>query len=274
MINKDNDMMALWKVFYPYRLLIALCGVVFASAGLFINLASPRVYQCEGVISLPKITGTGSKDAGTMFINVPETRAVINLLLDRLRKGDETGLRSDPLMQKLRLARIDDVRGSESYFKMIVQSESDPQSTLATMAHLVDYLKNNQYLMRRYEIKRAELEAGLKDAILAVDRAAKVKEEAYKLIRAGNNVGFNPVELETKMNELRGRYNNFKAKNSLAHSYQFVDQPYVRTRPVSPRPWRGFYIFGFLGLLLGILLSMMMHFVRTVVLTGGRDSGL
>ena len=269
MTDKENDMMTLVKVFYPYRWLIAGCGMIFAAAGLFINLTSPKIYQGEAVIALPKISGT-ENDASALFVSVPETRAVINLLWDRLRKGDETGLKSDPLLQKLRLVRIDDVRGSDNYFKMTVQSENDAPSTLAAIDHLTDYLKNNQYLMSRYEIKKAELEAGLQDAGLAAERAARVKDQAVKLIGTRNNVGFNPVELETKMNELTGRYNIFKAKLSLAHSYQYVDRPYVRTNPISPRPWRNFIVFGFLGLLLGIMASIMINFFRTVVLTGGR----
>ncbi|MBU1355266.1 MAG: hypothetical protein KJ620_01725 [Candidatus Edwardsbacteria bacterium] len=267
-MDKENDLMALGKVFKPYRLLIALCGVILAAVGLFSQLALPKVYQGEAWIALPKISGAGSQDEDTILVSVAETRTVINLLRNRLRQADKSDLGSDLLLQKLRLARIDDVRGSDNLFKMIVQSQSDPQSTMATIDCLADYLKNNQYLMSRFEIKKVELETALLDVRLAVDRATKIKEEAVKLIRGRNNLGFNPVELETKMIELRERYNNIKAKLALAHSYQYVDRPYVRKNPISPRPWRNFFVFGFLGLLLGIMLSMMMHFIRTVIVTG------
>ena len=263
-MDNENDIRALWKVFRSYKLLIILGGVVFAAGGLFSQLGSPKVYQCEALVSLPQIAGAGPQDPDTTFVNVPETRAVVNLLWSRLRRGDEAGLRSDPLFQKMRLARIDEVRGSGYYFKMTVQSASDPQSALATMDHLIDHLMGNQYLMGRYEIKRGELETGLLDASQALDRAAK-------LVRERSQPGVNPAELEAQMSELRGRYNKLKAKLSLAHSYQYVDRPYVRANPISPKPVRDFFIFGFLGVLLGITLSLAIHYVRTVVLAGGQD---
>lgn len=267
-MENNNDIRSLVKVFNSYRLLIVLCGIVFAAIGLFSNLSLPKVYQGEAVVSLPKIAGADPKNENMGFVNVPETRAVINLFMDRLRRGSEAGFRSDSFIQKLRLVRIDDIRGSDNYFKMIVQAENDPKTTLAAMDHMLAYLQNNQYLMSRYEIKKAELEADLLDASLAAERADKVREEAVKLVRGRNNVGFNPVNLETEMNELRGRYNNFKTKLALAHSYQYVDWPYVRKNPVSPRPWKNLFIFGFLGLLLGIMTAMMIHFVRTVIVPG------
>jgi LPS O-antigen subunit length determinant protein (WzzB/FepE family) len=271
-MDKENDIVALLKVLNSYRLLILLCLAVFAAGGLLSQLAAPKVYQAEALVSLPIIASTESREEDTTTVTVAETRALVNLFWNRLRRGNETGLGSDTLLQKMTLVRVDDVRGSGRYLKLIVQSASDPQSALATMDHLVDYLKNNQFLTGRYEIKKAELDSGLKDAGLALERAAKVKEETAKLIRERNNLGVNPVELETKMSELRGRYNNLKTRLALAQNYQYVDRPYVRTDPVSPRPWRDFFLFGFLGLLLGVMLSILVHFIRTVIVPGVKNS--
>ncbi len=266
MSEQDNEMATLWRIIKPHWLLIITCGIILSAIGLFSQMASPKVFQGEVLIALPKVPGANPDNEDTTFVSVPETRAVITQLQNRLRQGDETDLKSDSLLKKLHLVRIDDIRGSGNYFKMTIRSQSEPQAVLATLDRLVSYLNNSQFLMSGYELKRSEMEAGFQDVALAMERATKLKEVGDRLVRQRANVGFNPVELETKMNELQGRYLRLKTQLSLVHNYRYVDPPYVRNSPISPRPWRTFFLYGFLGLILGLMLTMLAHFIRTAVL--------
>jgi LPS O-antigen subunit length determinant protein (WzzB/FepE family) len=96
--------------------------------------------------------------------------------------------------------------------------------------------------MKRYEAKKSELEAELKATGPATDRTAR----------------------EAELSGLRDRQNAIRAKLALVQNYGYVDKPCVRTDPVSPRPWRNFWIFGFLGLLGGVMLALLGHFIKTV----------
>ena len=192
---------------------------------------------------------------------------MINLLKNKLRQGGGPGLKvQTPLFQQLRLARVmvDDVRGTGNYFKMTVQSPGSPQAALAVMDRLVGYLNGSQGLQNSYELKRGELEAAVKEAALALERAQKLQQDGGRLVKQRVNMGFNPVELETEMNELQGRHLRLKTRLSLAHDYRYLEPPYARPGPVSPRPWRNFFIFGVLGLLLGLMLALLGHLFRIV----------
>ncbi len=263
-MDQENEIKAMWQIIRPYRFFIPLCGIILAAVGLFGQLGSPKLYQAEALVALPKTSGAQPEDPDTALVSAAETRALINLLKNKLRQGNEPGLKSDTLLQKLRLARVDDVRGTGNYFKMTVQSPGSPQATLAVMDRLVGYLNGNQYLKNSYELKRGELEAAVNEAALALERAQKLKDEGGRLVKQRVNMGFNPVELETEMNELQGRHLRLKTRLSLAHDYRYLEPPYARPGPVSPRPWRNFFIFGVLGLLLGLMLALLGHLFRIV----------
>lgn len=271
MDEQGNEMVILWRIIKSYWLLTIACVIILSAIGLFSLLTSPQIFQGEALIALPKGPGTRPDNEDTTLVSVPETRAVINLLQNRLRQDYETDLKADSLLKRLHLVRIDDVRGSGNYFKMTVQTQSESRAVLATMDRLVSYLNDNPYLMSKYELKRGELEAGFQDVALTLERAARLKELGDRLVRQRINVGFNPVELETKMNELQSRYLRLKTQMLLLHNYRYVAPPYVRAGPISPKPWRTFSLYGFLGLMLGIMLTMLAHFVRTAIL--GRQVG-
>lgn len=241
-MDQENEIREMWQIIRPYRFFIPLCGVILAAVGLFGQLGSPKVYQAEALVSVPQIAGNDSRDTGLVFVTVAETRAVSGLLKLRLDKGDDPELAADSVLQRLRLVRIDDVRGSDGYFKMTVRTTGDPRSALAALDRLLKYLNSNGYLMSRYETKKTELEAGLKAADLALGSTLR----------------------EAELNGLRDRQSSFKAKLALVQNYKYVDRPCVRTGPVSPRPWRNFFLFGFLGLLLGVMLALLGHFFKIV----------
>jgi len=241
-MDQENEIKEMWQVIRPYRFFIPLCGIILAAIGLFGQLGSPRVFQAEALVGLPQISGNDSRDTGLVFVTVAETRAVSSLLKLRLDKGDDPELAADSVLQRLRLVRIDDVRGSDGYFKMTVRTTGDSRSALAALGRVLQHLNGNSYLMKRYEAKKAELEAGLKATGVAEDRTAR----------------------ESEVNGLRDRQNTIRAMLALVQNYNYVDRPCVRTAPVSPRPWRSFLIYGFLGLLLGILLALLGHFFKIV----------
>ncbi|MDO9391639.1 MAG: hypothetical protein Q7U71_07695, partial [bacterium] len=236
-MKKNNDIGSLVRVFNAYRLLIVLCGVVFAAVGLFKSLTSPRLYQCDAVISLPeigdKIVSTDAKGTVYGLVNVSETRAMLDLSWDRGYKKGEADISSDTLMKRLQRVRVSDIQGSNTFFKMSVQVYNNPQSSPAIMDRLIEYLNNNQYVKNRYEMERRELEKNVQDLQLTLDQAVNDKNEAIKLLKLRNPVGFNPVELESKVMEVKKQYNSAVKRLSLVHNYQYVDRPYVKKNPVS-----------------------------------------
>jgi uncharacterized protein involved in exopolysaccharide biosynthesis len=245
-MDQENEIREMWRIIRPYRFFIPLCGIVMASIGLFGQLGSPKVFQAEALVGLPQIAGNDSRDTGLVFVTVAETRAVTALLKLRLDRGDDQELAADSALQRLRLVRIDEVRGSDGYFKMTVRTTGDSRSALAALDRMLSYLNGNSYLMKRHQAKIKELEAGL----LSAGQALKGKAGAEEL--AG--------QME--------RQNSLRSRLALVQNYVYVDRPWVGKEPVSPKPWRNFFLFGFLGLLLGVMLALLGHLVRTIIKTG------
>lgn len=241
-MDQENEIRAMWQIVRPYRFLIPLCGLVLAAWGLLGQLGLPAVYQAEALVALPQIAGNDSRDTGLVFVTVPETRAVAGLLKKRMDQGGEPELATDTVLQRLRLILIDEVRGSDGYFRMTVQTIGSSGSALAALDRMLYYLNGNSYLMKRYRAKINELEAGLE----AAGQAMKGKAGAEEL--AG--------QME--------RQNNLRARLALVQNYVYVDHPLAGKEPVSPKPWRNFFLFGFLGLLLGLMLALLGNLVRTV----------
>ncbi|MDO9026533.1 MAG: hypothetical protein Q7U87_01485, partial [bacterium] len=136
-MDQENEIREIWLIIRPYRFFIPLCGLVLAAWGLSGQLGSPKVYQAEALVGLPQIAGNDSRDTGVVFVTVPETRAVAGLLKKRLDQGGEPELAADTVLQRLRLIRIDEVRGSDGYFRMTFRTTGSPGAALAALDRML-----------------------------------------------------------------------------------------------------------------------------------------
>lgn len=245
---------AIWK----RRHLIVAVSLVSAllSLGFFLN--QPKIYEGEAVIALP----TGGSTSETI-ISAPETKALVNILIKNIKRGAVDGSDKETL-KKIVDIKIDQIRGSNNELSVIVQVKDDPKKIVDICNKIMEYLKNNDYVKDKLNLEKVAVVSNLSETNKAIIMATKTRDEAIRLMSTRNPVGFNPVDIDIKLNDLKTKAIFLDKTLSLLKGYEFVSAPHFYNKPIGPRTLFYTLIAGIVGCLLGVLLACSLEFRKTL----------
>ena len=248
-MDKAVDLKEAMLEYKAYWKIIVLFTVIFMIFSLLLSISAPKIYQCEAIIVIPdfpgQIVNRDSKGNVLTLVNVSETRAMIKSISSPSKGKDIDSQPVDTLLLKISRIIINEIRGSNTKFKIILQSKNGPETLPLILEQVVCKLNSNSYIVKRLDKEKKYMEGIL----------ASIKEVLLKA-RGERPVSINiVVDLEEKRIKL-------ERDISLIHGYESVVPPVVSARPVNRNPVTSVILFGFLGIMLGILASMVVHFIR------------
>lgn len=246
--DDEINMVDLWRVIWKRKNLIIAVTLSFAVLALAVSLKMPKVYEGEAVVALPKVG-----------IGLVETKTIADALLKEVKRGNPVGGFDDTLIKKISDVKIEQIKGSESQFKIVVQIKKEPHVAYEVFNKMMAYLQGNEYVRRRLDIERTGIEANIAETRHTIEMAEKTRNEAVRLISTRNPVGFNPVDLDVRIGDLRGRLIGLETSLSLLKSYEFISGPYVYKNKAKPKVKLITLIAGIAGSFVGIMLAFVLE---------------
>lgn len=265
-IQEDEiNLLDIWKVIVKRRNLIISIASVSAIVALVVSLLLPKVYEGEAVVNLPKSGGT-TISGGTIISSV-ETKAIIDLFLKELKKGNATGGIDDGLAKKIDDVKVEQITGTDFQLKMIVRICGEPQRAYEVFNSLIVYLNGNEYVKRRLAIEKATIESNITETKNAIANAMRTREKSLALMAKWSPISFNPVDLDIRISELNTKVIGFENSLSLLKSFEYVSGPYVYKNKVKPKVALNTVIAGIIGIFAGLILSFVLEINRKEVST-------
>lgn len=249
----EIDLLDIWRAIVKRRNLtmsIALVSAIVALAG---SLLLPKVYEGEAIVALPKVG-----------ITIDETKAITSFLVQEVKNGNPIDVMDESVIKKVDNITIEQISGLVNQFKIVARTKNDPQYAPDVINKIVDYLNRNEYVRSRIDIERKAIEANIFETKNTIVTAERTRNEAKRLIST-RNPGFNPVDMDVRLNDLGAKIIGLETNLLLMKNYELVSGPYVYKDKVKPRVALNTVIAGLIGLFVGLLLSFALEINRKEV---------
>jgi uncharacterized protein involved in exopolysaccharide biosynthesis len=241
-----NDKMLEYKGYWK---IIVLFTVISMSLSLLSSIFAPKIYQCEAVVAIPdfpgQIVNRDIKGNVLALANVSETRAMTKSIISLSKVNGIDKQTADTLLFKISRIIINEIRGSNTKFKIILQSNNKPETLPLILEQLILKINSNSYIIKRLDGEKIYFQESL---ALINEALVKAKGERTISINTIVNLQEKKIKLERNISSI--------------HGYEFVVPPMANSSSVNRNPMTSLLLFGFLGIMLGILTSMMVHFIR------------
>lgn len=245
--NDEINLIDLWRIIVKRRYFIIGFPLGFAILAFVVSLLLPKVYEGEAILAIPM------GQSNPIMSNL-ETEAIVNVLLKEIKKeindGSPVDLLDNALAKTIIDIKIESISNSDSKIKIVVQVKGEHQKGYEVLNKVLDYLQTNSYVLNRFKNVRASIQLKRDETKSALGRAIKIRDETLRLMLTKTPVGFNPVELETKINDLNSKIIELDTDLTVMKGYEFVTNPFVYKKPVKPKVVVNVIIsaiFGFLG---------------------------
>lgn len=257
MVSENTpDIIKLIKLLSRHRFIMMAFMLMGAIGGIIYYLSSPRIYKTEAIVAIPETpqhpVSIDSRGNVNALINVYETRYMLKKYWDNnVREGKIIEL-GDDILNKVKNIEVEDIRGSNKQFNLIVYSKGDSNVAARIIDHLYGYLRKNEYVRRKFEEEKRILDSMLQETSGSISRAIEIRNQKKYVWGQGSQIQFNPVEIETRTIELKEKYYYYLNMQNNMHSYEYVRTPY--TFPTSLRPKINQIIF--ISILIGFIIGL------------------
>lgn len=270
------DLKDILSAIYGGRLLLGVITALSFVLVLIISLTSPKIYQSEAIVSVPessKLTAIASESHGTMFVmvnvggttpyksrpttvtlvNVAETRAMATQLRQRLANGEAPPPFGPGDGRIIKAVRVEPIKGSENYFRLIILSRGDPETAGASSRKVLEYLAGNPYVKERITGETAAVEQSIQDTEEALAKAVKHRDDLARSGQFRQNPNFNPAELEASISSLKMRLATLKNHLTGISNYRYIEMPSGPSKAVKPNLPANLLMSLAMGLFMGLL---------------------
>lgn len=248
----EINLLDLWRVIIKRRYLIIALFFLSSVLALIISVRLPEIFEGEAIVALPR----GSSG---VLVNTVETKAVIDMVLKEIKKGNPIGNFNKELINSIADVRVDQVKGSDYQLKVIVQIKKEPEKAYEVYDKVIKYLQTNEYIAKRINIEKAAMETNLAETRNAVEKAVHTRDETLRLIATRNPVGFNPVDLDVRIAELQTKVIGFETGLSNIRNYEYVNGPYIYKNKIKPNIRLNTLIAGIAALFTSFLLVFLLE---------------
>jgi LPS O-antigen subunit length determinant protein (WzzB/FepE family) len=281
----DRELKDLWQqVFRGWRI-IGSAMILAALAGLMVSLTSPKIYQAEALAAVPesgKLAAISSESKGTLFVlvnvggtsplkskpttvslvNIPETKAMINQLWDRIKSGPPGTMFPPGDAAIIEGIRCEEIRGSENIFRLVVQTRQPGPPAEKALLGAIAHLNDNLFIKQKIEEERKSLDQSIRDTEENLQKALLIREGLQRSGSFRQNPNFNPAELETSINDFKVKINNLRNSLENLTGYRIIGKPVAGTDPIRPKVLSTVLMSLALGLMLGLLAVFIKGAVR------------
>ncbi|HFC97758.1 MAG TPA: hypothetical protein ENJ40_04785 [Thermosulfurimonas dismutans] len=254
----EIDLYELFLVLWRRKKVIFLTLLAFMiTGGLYVWL-SPRVYRQTILVKLP----INNLPLTTVpLISNEEAKEMINSLEELLREQNYSRLAKVLKLpeEKVRaLVRFSPraVRGSSTLLKITIEAY-DPLLLPVMDRKLISFINENPYLKDRIKIWKTTIKEKEKTISVKLSNLEKLKNYLLAQIQKGKLqlLGFNPLDLEGYILDLKQELEVLKAQERLISGAELVVAGALPRRPAKPRVGVILAAVGVAGIFVGIFLA-------------------
>ncbi|MFN3699320.1 MAG: hypothetical protein ACK4SU_03880 [Dictyoglomus sp.] len=154
---------------------------------------------------------------------------------------------------------INTLKNSEDRVMIIIETK-DPEAFPNITSELIEYFESNIIFKRPFENEREVLLKKLEGLQKAIEAAKEYKKYYMALLKEGKIgiVGFNPIDLDTKISDLEAEKLRLKQALSELKRFEIIGQN-ISDKPVKPKIFLNLAIAGFTSILVGIFLALFLE---------------
>jgi hypothetical protein len=155
--------------------------------------------------------------------------------------------------------RAKDIRGEKNIVEITVDVRN--QKIIDDLKQgIMRYLNQNPYVNERISFYKNELVQFENEIQSKINEIYVLKNAATTQIKQGrlNIVGYNPIEVENSVIDLKQRLVNLQTKINLLKGFNVVVEPIILKKPVKPRKLLNITIAGVSSVILGMFLAYFM----------------
>lgn len=226
------DIFEMWRIVIRRRWMILSFLGLFAIGGAMAYLMAPTIYRCQSTIALP--------GEPYRWTTVPEVKEVVAAAIASASRGESVlGLDGDE-MGNLVGVKVQEVAGSETMFRLVVKTKSEPALALKIAEILFTYLTT-----------RAPVQERLRIMIAGADSSLVFAEKAF-LTESHRTAGRANAQLLALYDKLV----EYRIRRASLRNFEYISLPTLDPAPVSPRPWLNVSLAALIGLMFGSVLAV------------------
>ena len=228
-------------------IILGLCLISVISTA-FVCSILPPIYRLEimAKLSMPK---------NIMTVKELPTAKDVALIVGNI-DGQKKAMIFPKNGEEISDAKIVEIRGASEKLKMTIDSRN-PEILPAAMQEFVEYLGNIREIKNASELIMSEIEAKIESVNEAVKKNDLQIRELEKRLSSSKilPVGFNPVEINNKVVELKMEKYRLEQERRNYKPIQLLEEPFISNSPIKPRKAMIIAIAAMVSLLFGIILA-------------------
>jgi capsular polysaccharide biosynthesis protein len=251
--NDEINLYDLWKVIAKRKKLIIGLFIVIVGLTAIVSFLMPDIYRGE---------------AGLLVILKSEviTAKEITDLIGRI--DDEKQLRMVPKSySNVTHIKLNDIKDSKNIIAVTIDAKKIDDIPKA-LSEVVGYLNNMDVIKSTVSRDKEMLlkqSAELSDLIKS---SPDLLATYHKLFSAGklSTMGFNPIDVNKSISNIKVELLGVEQQISRLNNggIEIAAQPYISSRPVSPKILRNVVASGILSLLLGVFLAIFIEYIGNI----------
>jgi Uncharacterized protein involved in exopolysaccharide biosynthesis len=254
-----------WKVIAKRKILIIGLFIVIVVSTAIVSLFMPKVYR--GEVNLSVMDNSASSNIGNILIvkRAEEAKEIIDIMgsIDNGKKK----LILPKTYISVKSVKLRALKEAKNKIVATIDAKSTDDIPVA-MSELVDFLNNMEIMKASLKEEREILTQKSIESANILKTAPDLLVAYNKLIREGKltTVGFNPIELNKKIADIR--IEKLAVEQALSRlkdgRIQIMTPPYISNRPVSPKMTMNVILAGIISLLLGVFLAVFIEYIGNI----------
>jgi capsular polysaccharide biosynthesis protein len=263
----EDDEISLYDIFLVLKrraiLILSIFLITLLAAGTISFVMTP-VYRSSFIIKGPVTSYSNYPQA---FVISPEESGKLIKALDKAVADKRITELSNFLKISANNANkivsfeaILPVDDTKNYIETVINIE-DPTLIVSIKDGIMGYLNQNKYVSERINLTRKSLMRRKKAMQAKINEIDDFKNILTEQIKSGkrNNLGFNPMLMESDVMNLRQELNDIEDRIQLLKGFEVVVEPFIPTNPVKPKKILNMAVAGIISLFLGVLIAFFME---------------
>lgn len=255
--DDEINLSDIWKVLAKRKkVIIAIFVISLLSAAIYCFTASPiyrleasaKLYMPKDIIAIKELPT--AKDIASMLgkINSEKKAIIFPKTVDEVAE-----------------AKIEDMRGTTDKFKITIESYNR-ENLPSSLKELLEYIENMREIKNDYRKIISEIDEKIKLVNEAVKKNDFQIKEIEKRLHSSKllPVGFNPVEINNKIVDLKMEKHRLEQERQNYKLIQLLQDPFVSKDPVKPQKAIIMIIAGILSFMIGIVTVFIAEYLEGV----------
>ncbi|WP_457643030.1 Wzz/FepE/Etk N-terminal domain-containing protein [Persephonella sp.] len=252
----EIDLYELWLVLKKrWKVIILSTSVLLFSAVAYIFTSKP-IYESAFIVKVPapfvsNQDTINSLEAVKTFLEEKRLKELSNIL--------ETNER---ILKELFSLSANPIKKEKNRIKISIAVYS-PEVITYLSKSILNYLNKNKYLKNRLEIEKSTILQTIKNIKSEIKDTENLKQAIIAKIKSNNyNIGFNPLEIDESIIQLKEKLHTLDAKLKTLKGYEIVVEPVIPSKPTKPKKTLILAAATISGLFLGVFLAFFLEWIE------------